>query len=104
MPAPYKAGDGPVPCVITLFGGLMKGRAPEDLAAAICGSGGFATLALGYFGPAYDNLPRSLFSGDSSLDMTYIEEAVDLVSSMNGIRCASLLRLFKSCVNVRLFR
>lgn len=67
----------PAPAIITILGGITnKGTVPEDRAALLA-SAGFVTLALAFFG-ADDDLPSTY----SDIDISYFEEAVDLLSSL----------------------
>ncbi len=67
-------------CVVTLHGGIKNKAVCEDL-AALFASRGFPSLALGYFG--IGDLPRKLY--DQPMDMKYLEEAVDYVTSLPGV-------------------
>eukprot|EP00092_Neocalanus_flemingeri_P010182 GFUD01010972.1.p1 GENE.GFUD01010972.1~~GFUD01010972.1.p1 ORF type:complete len:353 (+),score=77.13 GFUD01010972.1:24-1082(+) len=65
----------PGPGIITLYGGVNKGKVPEDRAAMLA-SQGFVTLALAFFG--VDDLPEVY----STFDMEYFEEAVDYLLAL----------------------
>ena len=61
------------PCILTLHGGIHRGKEIQDVAAFLTNFG-FAALALAYFN--IDGLP-SLY--DNPYDLSYFEEAVDVV-------------------------
>ncbi len=65
------------PCIITLHGGIKKGRLCEDIASLLA-SRGFPSLALGYFG--IEGLPKNLYA--QPMDMAYFEEALKFVTGL----------------------
>ncbi len=70
------------PCIITIHGGHNKKSVVEDNAALLASRLGIPTLALAFFG--VEGLPRHLFG--QPIDVTYFEEAIDLVRSMDEVR------------------
>jgi dipeptidyl aminopeptidase/acylaminoacyl peptidase len=60
---------GPAPAIITLYGGVNRGRVPEDRAALLA-SRGFVTLALAFFG--VDGMPEVY----NDIEVEYFEAAI----------------------------
>lgn len=65
--------DEKFPCILTLHGGTHRGREVQDVAAFLANFG-FASLALAYF--KAHGLPSL---NENPFDLSYFEEAVDLV-------------------------
>ena len=102
----------PGPAVITIYGGVNKGKVPEDrlavgegveifpkihfnifsknsnARAALLASYGFVTLALAYFG--VEGLPAVY----SSFEMSYFERAVDFLLSQHQVKDSSKVGVF----------